>query len=151
VCVTQGLLDLVSREELEGVLDHELAHVQHRDMLLQTVTATMAGAISYLAQFAILFGGGRDGEDRGHPVAGLAMVIFAPIAAALIQLAMSRQREFKADAGGAAISGPVRPGQPAGGVPRRAREAILDPPARRGADRAARGPGGLSALGLHSG
>jgi heat shock protein HtpX len=105
VCVTQGLLDVVSQEELEGVLAHELAHIKHRDMLLQTMTATMAGAISYLAHFAIFFGGGRDGEDRGHPVAALAMVIFAPIAAALIQLAISRQREFKADAGGAAISG----------------------------------------------
>ncbi|HEU5260331.1 MAG TPA: zinc metalloprotease HtpX [Gemmatimonadales bacterium] len=105
VCVTQGLLDVVSREELEGVLAHELAHVKNRDMLLQTITATLAGAISYLGQAALWFGAGRDEEGHGHPVAAIATVILAPIAAMLIQLAISRQREFKADAAGAQISG----------------------------------------------
>lgn len=105
VCVTRGLLTLVSREELEGVLAHELAHVKNRDMLLSTVAATLAGAVSNLATAALWFGGrDRDGEG-GHPVAALAMVIVAPIAAMLIQFAISRQREFKADAVGAEISG----------------------------------------------
>jgi heat shock protein HtpX len=103
VCVTQGLLDTVSETELEGVLAHELAHIQHRDMLLMTVTATLAAAISHLAYVA-MFMGGRD-DDEGNPVAGLLMMVLAPIAAMLIQLAIGRQREFKADAGGAAISG----------------------------------------------
>lgn len=105
VCVTQGLLDVVSREELEGVLAHELAHIRNRDMLLQTITATLAGAISYLGQAALWLGTGRDEEGHGHPVAAIATVILAPIAAMLIQLAISRQREFKADALGAQISG----------------------------------------------
>ncbi|MBM4194931.1 MAG: zinc metalloprotease HtpX [Gemmatimonadetes bacterium] len=104
VCVTEGLLKLVNREELEGVIAHELAHIKNRDMLLQTVTATMAGAIGMLANFAMFFGGGRDGEDR-NPIAGLAVMIIAPLAASLIQMAISRQREFKADQVGAEISG----------------------------------------------
>lgn len=103
VCVTQGLLQMISREELEGVLAHELAHVKNRDMLLQTMTATLAGAISNLAYFGFLFGGGRD-DDR-NPLAALGMMILAPIAAMLLQMAISRQREFKADAVGAEISG----------------------------------------------
>lgn len=102
VCVTEGLLRLIDRNELEGVIAHELAHIKNRDMLLQTVTATMAGAISSLAHLAFLFGG-RDG-DR-NPLAGLAMLIVAPLAASLIQFAISRQREYKADAVGAAICG----------------------------------------------
>jgi len=108
VCVTSGLLKLMDREELEGVIAHELAHIKNRDMLLQTVTATMAGAISSLAQIAqwgMLFGGGRDDEERGNPAAALVMMIVAPIAAMLIQFAISRQREFKADAVGAEIHG----------------------------------------------
>jgi heat shock protein HtpX len=104
VCVTQGLLNLVSREELEGVIAHELAHIKNRDMLLQTVTATLAAAISNLAWFGYLWGGGRDDEHR-NPIASLAMMILAPLAASLIQLAISRQREFKADAVGAEICG----------------------------------------------
>jgi heat shock protein HtpX len=107
VCVTAGLMQLVSREELEGVIAHELAHIKNRDMLLQTITATFAGAISHLAtmaQFAAIFGG-RSGDDGDSPVAGLAMAIVAPIAAMLIQFAISRQREFKADAVGAEIAG----------------------------------------------
>ncbi|MBC7896571.1 MAG: zinc metalloprotease HtpX [Cytophagaceae bacterium] len=103
VCVTDGLLRLVSRDELEGVLAHELAHIKNRDMLLQTMTATMAGAISNLANFGLFFGG-RD-EEGGSPVAGIAMALLAPVAAMLIQFAISRQREFKADAVGAQIAG----------------------------------------------
>ncbi|HMG18871.1 MAG TPA: M48 family metalloprotease, partial [Gemmatimonadales bacterium] len=104
VCVTQGLLNTVTETELEGVLAHELAHIKHRDMLLMTVTATLAAAISHLAYVA-MFMGGRGDEDDGNPVAGLLMIILAPIAAMLIQFAIGRQREFKADAGGAEISG----------------------------------------------
>ena len=103
VCVTRGIMRTVSREELEGVVAHELAHIKNRDMLLQTLTATFAGAISYLAHFGFLFGG-RSDEDSS-PVSGLLMLILAPIAAMLIQMAISRQREFKADAVGAQISG----------------------------------------------
>lgn len=103
VCVTEGILQLVPPEELEGVLAHELAHIKNRDMLLQTFTATMAGAISMLGQFAFFFGG-RDDEHH-NPIATLVMALVAPIAASLIQLAISRQREFKADAVGAQICG----------------------------------------------
>ncbi len=102
VCVTEGLMQLVTREELEGVIAHELAHIKNRDMLLQTISATMAGAISALANLAFFFGG-RDG-DR-NPMAGLLVMLVAPLAASLIQFAISRQREFKADAVGAQISG----------------------------------------------
>ena len=103
VCVTEGIVQLVSRDELEGVIAHELAHIKNRDMLLQTVTATMAGAISNLAHFGLFFGG-RDDEDS-NPVAAIALMILAPIAAMLVQMAISRQREFKADRVGAEISG----------------------------------------------
>ena len=102
VCVTQGLLDLVPRDELEGVIAHELAHIKNRDMLLQTVTATLAGAISNLANFGLFFGGG---DEDDNPFAAILMAILAPIAAMIIQMAISRQREFKADALGAQISG----------------------------------------------
>ncbi|MFN2399329.1 MAG: zinc metalloprotease HtpX [Gemmatimonadaceae bacterium] len=102
VCVTQGILRAISNEELEGVIAHELAHIKNRDMLLQTVSATMAGAISNLAFFGMFSGGDDEG---GNPVAGLLLAILAPIAAMLIQFAISRQREFKADAVGAEISG----------------------------------------------
>jgi heat shock protein HtpX len=107
VCVTAGLMRLVNREELEGVIAHELAHIKNRDMLLQTFTATLAGAISYLAQMAMwanIFGG-RDGEEGGNPIGAIAMMILAPIAASMVQMAISRQREFKADAVGAEICG----------------------------------------------
>ena len=103
VCVTEGIMRLVSRDELEGVLAHELAHIRNRDMLLSTVAATMAGAISNLAYVA-MFVGGRDDEDS-NPLVGLLAIVVAPIAATLIQLAISRQREFKADAVGAEICG----------------------------------------------
>lgn len=108
VCVTDGLMRIVTRDELEGVIAHELAHIKNRDMLLQTVTATMAGAIGMLANFAMFFGASRDDEGNSNPIAGLAMMILAPLAASLIQMAISRQREFKADAVGAEISGKPR-------------------------------------------
>ena len=109
VCVTEGLLRAVNRDELEGVIAHELAHIKNRDMLLQTVTATMAGAIGHLAtmaQWAAIFGA-RD-EEGNSPIGNLVMAIVAPLAAGIIQFAISRQREFKADAVGAEISGKPR-------------------------------------------
>src|SRR6185295_5307563 len=112
VAATQGILQLLSEHELEGVIAHELAHVRHRDILISSVAATMAAAImmvARMAHFAALFGGygGRDdGRDRGNnPIALLAMIILAPLAAMLIQMAISRSREFAADAGGASIAG----------------------------------------------
>jgi heat shock protein HtpX len=105
VCVTNGILQLIGPDELEGVIAHELAHIKNRDMLLQTFTATMAGAISMLAQFGYFFGGRSDDGESHNPIAGLAMLILAPLAAGIIQMAISRQREFKADAVGAQISG----------------------------------------------
>jgi heat shock protein HtpX len=107
VCVTEGILQLVSRDELEGVIAHELAHIKNRDMLLQTFTATIAGAISSLGQMAMwgaIFGG-NDEEEGGGPVGAILMIFLAPLAASIIQMAISRQREFKADAVGAQISG----------------------------------------------
>jgi heat shock protein HtpX len=105
VCVTAGLLQLMNQEELEGVIAHELAHVRNRDMLIQTVAATMAGVISHLAtlaQFTLLFGGDEDGPS---PLGTLAFLLVAPLAAILLQLGISRQREFKADAVAAEITG----------------------------------------------
>lgn len=112
VAATQGIMQVLSEHELEGVIAHELSHVKHRDILISSVAATIAAAIVMLARmahFAALFGGygGRDGDrDRGNnPIALLAMVILAPIAAMLIQAAISRSREFAADAGGASLAG----------------------------------------------
>jgi heat shock protein HtpX len=105
VAATTGILKLLSERELRGVMAHELAHVKHRDILISTISATMAGAISMLANFAAFFGG-RDSEGRpSNPIAGIAMAILAPLAASLIQMAISRAREFEADRGGAEISG----------------------------------------------
>ena len=102
---TTGILHLLSARELRGVMAHELAHVQHRDILISTISATMAGAISALANFAMMFGG-RDAEGRpANPIAGLAVALLAPLAATLIQMAISRAREFEADRGGAQICG----------------------------------------------
>ena len=101
VCVTQGLVQLVSRDEIEGVIAHEIGHIKNRDMLLQTLSATMAGAITNLARFGMY--APSEGR-RGSPVAPLAALL-APIAAMVIQFAISRSREFKADATGAEISG----------------------------------------------
>lgn len=110
VAVSQGILRLLSQDELRGVIGHELAHVKHRDILIGTVAATIAGAISMvanMAQWAFMFGGGRSSDDRegGHPIAGIVMMIVAPIAAMMIQMAISRSREFLADEGGAQIAG----------------------------------------------
>jgi heat shock protein HtpX len=111
VAATEGILKVLSEHELEGVIAHELAHVKHRDILISSVAATLAAAIimtARMAHFAALFGGygGRDDRDRGaNPIALLAMMILAPLAAALIQMAISRSREFAADAGGAEIAG----------------------------------------------
>jgi heat shock protein HtpX len=105
VCVTEGMLHTVSRDELAAVLGHELAHVKNHDMLLQTVAATIAGAITNLAHFGFFFGGMSSDDDGGNPLAGIAMLLLAPIGAMLIQFAISRQREFKADAVGSVISG----------------------------------------------
>jgi heat shock protein HtpX len=106
VAATTGILNILSERELRGVMAHELAHVKHRDILISTVSATMAGAISMLANFATFFGGGRDSEGRpSNPLAGIAVAILAPLAASLIQMAISRAREFEADRGGAEISG----------------------------------------------
>jgi heat shock protein HtpX len=108
VAATTGILRVLSERELRGVMAHELAHVRHRDILISTVSATMAGAISMLANFAMFFGG-RDSEGRSHnPVVGLLVMFLAPIAASLIQMAISRAREFEADRGGAEISGDPR-------------------------------------------
>ncbi len=105
VCVTQGLLQQMPADELEGVIAHELAHIKNHDMLLQTIAATMAGAVSNLAQFAFFFGGRSDDDEGSHPFVAIAMLIIGPIVAMVIQFAISRQREFKADAVGAEISG----------------------------------------------
>jgi heat shock protein HtpX len=105
VAATTGILRALTPRELRGVMAHELAHVKHRDILISTVSATMAGAIGMLANFAMIFGG-RDSEGRpANPIAGLLVAILAPLAASLIQMAISRSREFEADRGGAEISG----------------------------------------------
>ena len=105
VAATTGILQMLSQRELRGVMAHELAHVQHRDILISTISATMAGAISALANFAVFFGG-RDSEGRPtNPLAGILVALLAPLAASLIQMAISRSREFEADRGGAEISG----------------------------------------------
>ena len=107
VSATQGLLDLLDRREVEGVMAHELAHVKHRDILITSVAATIGGAFTYLG-YMMWFGGGsrdEDGESSGNPLAGLLVMILGPIAAGLIQAAISRSREYNADTEGAAICG----------------------------------------------
>ncbi len=109
VAVTTGIMQVLNEEELEGVLGHELGHIKNRDILISSIAAVMAGAISYLAtmaQWAMIFGGGRsDDEGGGNPIAMLLMMIVAPLAASLIQMAISRSREYIADRTGAEISG----------------------------------------------
>jgi heat shock protein HtpX len=103
VAVTEGLLPILSRDELEGVLAHELAHVWNRDILISSVAATIAAAITYIAQFAFFFGGSDD-DEGGNPLVALLMLILAPIAAMIVQFAISRSREFGADSTGAKIT-----------------------------------------------
>lgn len=105
VAATTGLIRMLSREELAGVMAHELAHVKNRDTLVMTMVATIAGAISMLANFGLFF---RSGDDRSAGIAGLLAVFIAPFAAMIVQMAISRTREYGADAGGAAISGNPR-------------------------------------------
>jgi heat shock protein HtpX len=111
VAVTEGIMRLLDEEELEGVLAHELAHVANRDVLISTIAATLAGAITYLAhmaQWAAMFGGGRHDDDEGgggNPFALILMAVLAPVAALLVQMAVSRAREFQADASGARVAG----------------------------------------------
>jgi heat shock protein HtpX len=109
VAATEGIMRLLNDQELEGVIAHELAHVKHRDILISSVAATVAAAImmvARMAQFAAMFGGGnRDSREGSNPIAMIATIIFAPMAAMLVQAAISRSREFLADAGGAKIAG----------------------------------------------
>lgn len=110
VAATEGILGILSRDELRGVMAHELAHVQNRDILIGSIAATIAGAISWLAhmaQWSMIFGGGRDDEDS-NPLAMIALMILGPIAAMLVQMAISRSREFGADATGAKFCGNPR-------------------------------------------
>ena len=109
VAATEGILQILSDDELEGVIAHELAHVKHRDILISSIAATLGAAIMMMSRFAMFFGGGRSDDREGsNPLALLATIILAPIAAMLIQAAISRSREFDADAGGAAIAGDPR-------------------------------------------
>jgi heat shock protein HtpX len=108
VAATEGIMQLLTEEELSGVMAHELAHVRHRDILIGTIAATVAGAISYLAhmaQWAMIFGGRHDDDEGSNPIAAIVMMIVAPIAAMLIQMAISRSREYAADEGGARLHG----------------------------------------------
>ena len=108
VCATQGLLQSMPHDEIEGVMAHELMHVKHRDILIGSVAAAIATGISFIANmamFAGMFGGGRDDEDRPNPIALLAITMLAPIAASLMQMAVSRSREFEADRGAAELLG----------------------------------------------
>jgi len=109
VAATSGILRILTREELMGVMAHEISHVRHRDILISTIAATIAGAITYMAhmaQWAAIFGGGRDRDEEGGGMFGMiVMAIVAPIAAMLIQMAISRSREYEADKGGAEIAG----------------------------------------------
>jgi heat shock protein HtpX len=103
VAVTSGIVNLLSERELRGVIAHELAHIKNRDTLIMTITSTIAGALSYLANFAMFFGGSR--ERGGNPIAIIVVSILAPLAAMLVQFAISRTREYSADRAGAEISG----------------------------------------------
>jgi len=111
VAVTTGLIRVMNRDELAGVIAHELGHIKNRDILISSISATMAGVISYLAtmaQWSMLFGGRSDDGEGGNPIAAIVSIIVAPMAALLIQMAISRSREYQADATGAAICGSPR-------------------------------------------
>ena len=105
VAATEGILSILTDEELAGVIAHELAHVKHRDILISSIAATLAAAIMMVSRMAMFFGGRRDDRDGANPIVLLATIILAPVAAMLIQAAISRSREFDADAGGASIAG----------------------------------------------
>lgn len=105
VAVTAGLLELMNDKEVEGVIAHELGHVKHRDILISSIAATLAAALTSLARMAFFFGGRRDDDEGSRPIVGLAMLIVAPIAAMLIQMAISRSREYAADAAAAKYTG----------------------------------------------
>jgi len=105
VCVTTGLANLLTRDEIAGVLGHELTHVRNRDILIGTVAATMAGVITTISRLAFWFGGSRDDRNNGNALVGLFLLILGPIAAMIIQLAISRSREYKADEGGGRLCG----------------------------------------------
>lgn len=104
VAATTGILSILTERELRGVMAHELSHVKHRDILISTIAATMAGAISSLANFAMFFSP-KDSEGRSNPIAGILVMFLAPLAASLIQMTISRAREYEADRGGGEISG----------------------------------------------
>ena len=105
VAVTTGIMRMLNERELAGVIAHELSHIKHRDTLISTIAATIAAAISYLGYIAMFFGGGRRDGEGGNPFAAILMFFLAPLAAAVIQMAISRSREFAADARGAKIAG----------------------------------------------
>ncbi len=105
VAATTGILQMLTERELRGVMAHELAHVKHRDILISTISATMAGAISALANFAMFFGGRDENGRPANPIASIAVALLAPLAASLIQMAISRAREYEADRGGAEFCG----------------------------------------------
>src|SRR5688500_7959235 len=112
VCVNQGLLQLMSWDEVRGVLAHELTHIRNRDILTGSIAAAVGMTITLVARMAMwgaMFGGGRDDDDRGNPIALLAAAILAPIAAMIIQMAISRSREYQADAGAARLIGDGEP------------------------------------------
>ncbi len=109
VAVTQGISRILERDELAGVLAHELAHVKNRDILIGTIAATIAGALGMMSKFAMFTGGARGGEGRGNPLIGIAILILAPVAAMIVQMAISRTREYKADKTGAELLGASEP------------------------------------------
>jgi heat shock protein HtpX len=105
VCATEGILQILDERELRGVLGHELMHVYNRDILTASIAAALASAITFIAQFALFFGGGSSDEDRPNPIAAIALMILGPLAAGVIQMAISRTREYDADEDGSALTG----------------------------------------------